>query len=1185
MLSGYPVAAMSQKMTLKATNANLDQVFRMIKNNSGYGIAYNIAVARNITGIDLDVKDATVETVLDICLKNTNLSYVIRDGAIVVQSPQQPPGTAAQANPSIRGSVKNSVDGLPLPGVTVTVEGTKAATMTDQSGNFVIAVPEAGGTLVFKYLGYEDVRTAIAGRKVIQVTMREVNANIDNVVVTGYQQISKERATGSFGKLTQEQLDQTLAYSVFDKIEGLSGGVLFDPLGITIRGVSTLNANRMPLVVIDDFPISVDDVNNEDELAGLHRALESINPNDIASVTILKDAAAASIWGVRASNGVIVITTKRTSNREPEIEFTANYMVSPRPDVGKLPYSSPGTYLEMEMERYRAGWCNSFITSMDTYYYMMSDVVYYNARFMQGAATRQELNNALFRVGNIDNRYEFSDLFLRSKTQQQYNLSVRQSTTFNNYSFSASYDKINSIYKGKDNDRMTLNFQNMFKPSDYVQASVSVNLIIRQDDNNGMSFSDLFNVFPYEGILDQEGNYTSMNRATASMNGGTPYRDAFYEANKHYLPYDWEYNLKREFDNKNNSVRSTDLRIQTGITVKPLGNEDLKLAALYQYERSYTATDDLQNEETFYVRNLVNQYAQKDKTYPVPKGSVFDQSYGYSNSNNLRLTASYFKTIDRHQFVLFGGFEVRENYLERSQNRRYGFNEQTQTWAPQMNLGVSYPRNFYPTNAYTIESAWNATQNYATTIDRFLSYFGNAAYTLDDKYDVTGSIRLDKSNMFGRSKQYREVPLWSVGAGWLISKENFFNIAWVDRLRLRATYGSNGNVDKSTSPYAIGQVTGSENNAFIGLQGAKIINPANPLLRWEKTMSQNYGVDFNLLHNKVNGKIDYYVKRSRDLLVSQPMNSTLGFNTAKINNGEIKNDGFEIELSVMPVRTANWSWNSRIAYSYSRNTVVSGGPGDISTTAATYLLNPAYDAYRTQPGRPRFYLMGLHWAGLDENGYPQIYRYDETAEDRRKLLKWNDPYVSLKFADMLYIGGKQAPHFGSWTNTLNYKGFNLSFMIQYKFGHYYKHTSPLDVANNDLYGLQQGNPITHYHEEWGDRWRNPGDENHTDIPRLPTNMPKAQIATGYYSDMVNYGDFQFARADHIRFSRVTLSYRLPDSVLPKEIRNLVITGQATNIGYIAFNKWKEDPERLPDMYGSSLQRSVPEYTFSVRLLF
>lgn len=1178
------VFASAQSISVKIQNGNLEDLFKQIK-NSGYYIVYNSNTAKAITGINIDMKDVKVNEVLDKCLANTTLSYTIKDETIIINQQQE-------GKKIIKGKVLDATTQSPLPFVSIFVPGTKTGTTTDENGNYQLIVPESAKTLVFSMVGYEEQRYTITEEKekTINVLLKEKLASLDDVVVTGYQTLPKERVTGSFGKITQEALDRTIAYSIVEKIEGIASGTLFDPLGISIRGVSTLSANRMPLIVIDDFPITIDDINNADQMAALNRALESINPADVASVTILKDAAAASIWGTRASNGVIVITTKRTSSREPVIDMSINFMFSPKPDVGKLPFASPQTYVEMETERYNAGWFKSFIDNMDSYYYTMSDLVYYTARFNQGLATQQELNDAIWRVGNIDNRYEFSRLFLRGRTQQQYNLSIRQNTTFNNYSFSVSYDKVNSIFKQQDNDRLTINFSNTFKPSDYIQTLISANIIFRNDNNNGVSFTDLYNILPYERILDDNGNYLPMNEFNLpgfSLSGSKHQRKDFYEANKNFLPYDWDWNIKREFDNKNNSTKASDIRLQTGLIITPLGNNDkIKVSANYQYERNASRNDNIQNTELFYVRNLVNNYAQTNGTYPIPKGSIFDQAYGSTNSHTFRLAGNVYQRFENKHFItLLGGIEIREEYNDRSQVRRYGYNEQSESWAKQMDFLTSYQRNFYPSNAYSIESAWSTTLDYHSKKDRFLSYFGNTSYTFADKYDITGSIRLDKSNMFGRSKQYREVPLYSIGIGWLLSKEKFFSIPWVDRLKIRATYGSNGNIDKSTSPYAIAQVTGSENNPNINLQGAKIINPANPLLSWEKTKTVNIGIDFTLLDHKIDGKIDFYNKKSSDLLTNQPMNSTLGFASAMINVGEINNRGVEVEIVANPIQSKTFKWTSELLYNYNRNKVISGAPGDIASYSISYILAPSYYDYRIQAGYPRYYFLALEWGGLDERGFPTFYRNDPSDPSKRILQKYDDPYRKITFDEAVYVGPAQAPHYGSWTNSFYYKNFDLSFMIQYKFGHKYKHTSPFDVSNNDLFGFQQGNLVPKYHKDFEKRWKNPGDELITDIPRLPTMWQRGKVPTYYYSDVVKYGTHQFASAAHLRFSRITLHYRIPQNSLPKTVKNLVLSLQVKNVGCIAFNKWGEDPENLSDMYGSSLQRTAPEFTFNIRASF
>jgi hypothetical protein len=569
----------------------------------------------------------------------------------------------------------------------------------------------------------------------------------------------------------------------------------------------------------------------------------------------------------------------------------------------------------------------------------------------------------------------------------------------------------------------------------------------------------------------------------------------------------------------------------------------------------------------------------------VPKGAIFDQAYSTSYSHDFQLTGNFYKVFGgKHAVAVLAGAEVREEYRDKSNSRRYGYNDQTLTWATQMDYRTAFPRNMYPNNAFSIESSFSTIYNYWMRQDRYVSTFGNASYTFDNKYDVTGSWRLDRSNMFGESPEYRQVPLWSTGVAWTISNEKFFNIPAINRLRLRATYGSSGNVDKSTSPFAIAAVGGSQTNSAILLQGAQYTNPANTELRWEKTKQLNLALEFALLNNRIYGEVEYYNKNSTDLLATKDINSTYGFTSAMINFGSMKNTGVDITVSGMIIKNKNLSWRTQINQSFNKNIVTKTDIEDISQIALSFLLSPN-SSNRLQAGMPRYYLLSIPWAGLSADGVPQFYHDKQIHNSLTTTLAANT--TAYGFNNLIYEGPTQAPYYGSWNNVIGYKQWELSFLAVYKFGHVYLHTSPFRVSNNDLYGFAQGNLVPHYAREFEKMWQKPGDEAFTDIPRLPFEYTgtTARSKTAWYNYAVNYGSHQVHNASLIRLQRVTLSYALKPSWLRGKVNDIRVIAQGRNLYTFTFNPYHEDPERLPDMMGNFLLSNSPEYTIGLQVAF
>lgn len=1186
----------AQTVTYSAKSVSLQKVFNAIKNQTGYLFFYRMEDLNNTQPVTVDLKEVPIEKALQQVLIDQPLTWSIENRTVIIVIKPNP---AEAYNPPAK-------DGLPPPqtitgtivddnntaisGASVVLQPVNRGTSTNEKGVFTFTnVPVGNYSLEVSFVGFKKIvrKVAVSDKPVTLAfnMIRDLNEEEELIVSTGYQTIPKERSTGSFATIGRKELDRTISYSIVDKLEGTVSGLLYDPLGITLRGVSTLNASRLPLVVLDGFPITIDrdenDYLDENEFSAFQRTMESISPGDVESITVLKDAAAASIWGVRAANGVIVITTRRSRSREPEINFSASVSSMPKPNVNKLPYANPQTQLAIEKGRYDAGWFDAFILNMDEYYYNLSDYAYTAARVEEGKLPAQTLADLERQMGSYDNRQDFSKLFMRPNIHQQYNLSVSQNAGFNNYRFSVAYDRDLAVMKQDEESRVVLNFTNQFKPVDWLLMSFGSNLSLRREKQNGVEMGDLYDILPHQSFVDENNDYTSQTTFLTSLNYGRPFREAFYEDSA-WLPYDWEYNLKREFDNKDNSINTTDLRLQGGVTIKPWKTDMVVVDMKYQYEKGSIRQDNMYNEETWETRFKVNQFASPTGNHPVPKGNIFDQQYNTSYSHDFLLTGKFYKEFGgRHLVALLAGAQVREEYRDRSNSRRYAYNPQTLTWATQMDYHSTYPRNMYPNNAYYIESAFSTIYNYWLREDRYVSTFWNAAYTLDSKYDITGSWRLDQSNMFGKSPKYRQVPLWSVGLGWSIDKESFFDIDFINRLRLRATYGASGNVDKSTSPYAIATVGGSQTNSELQLPGAQYTNPANPELRWEKTKQLNIGLEFSMMSNRINGEIEYYNRNGIDLLATKAINATYGFSTALINFGNMRNSGIDINLSAILLKKP-LTWRTQVLLSYNKNVVTKTDMEDLSKIALTYLLSPN-SSNRIQAGKPRYYLLSIPWGGLDPDGIPQFYHADKLENALTSTLATN----SFGFENLIYEGPTQAPYYGSWNNVFSFKQFELSFLAIFKFGHKYLHTSPFRVSNNDLYGFAQGNLVPHYAKEFENMWKKPGDELKTDIPRLPFEYTgtSARAKTAWYNNAVNFGSHQVLNATTIRLQRITLSYALKRNILPPKLKDLRFLLQARNIHTFTFNKYHEDPEHLPDMMGYFLLSTSPEYTFSIQASF
>ncbi|MCZ4695602.1 SusC/RagA family TonB-linked outer membrane protein [Ancylomarina euxinus] len=1121
---------LGQQVSIHAGEMTVREVFKEFKTQTGTFFMYSEEdISLDLT-VDVDFSQVSLEEALQEICKQVALSYEIVDNYVLItKKPSLVELPLQEQKKELKGTVTDS-DGNTLPGVSVVVKGTTIGVATDIDGNYAIQFDNENAIMVFSFVGMLRQEVLYTGQAVQNIILLPDSKQVSEVVVTGYQTISKERATGAFEKVGVKVLDEKSTFKVLDKLEGQTSGVLFDESGnMTIRGVSTMNANRDPLVVVDGFPIE--------------GHVETLNPDDIESITVLKDAAAASIWGARAANGVIVIVSKKNGKKgKPRVEFSSSLSMTGEPDLDDQPVVSTASFLEMEKFLADNGWqtmptgANQYpITQgMDTY-----------LRLNDGQISEAEANQILDGYRKVDVRNEFADLFLRKQVRQHYNLSISGAGEKNNYYMSLGYDDNDNFSKGNDSDRLIANIKISSELSDRISVNAGVSATLRNQYSNGISIGSLGSVSQYQTILDANGDYV-------------PQPQSYYQPTKEALvaqgyPYNWDYNLYQEYQNKDNSIKNTDLRMNFGLNIKLLKGLDFE--GRYQYEWGNEEGENLYNEETYNVRGFVNRFTYIDDDGSIvtnaPKGHIFSESFYKKKSYTTRGQLSFNRAFDanKHQINAIAGMEVRKTTSESSSYRKYGYDPQSLQFVS-INHNERYPMAISGSKGRISDDT-----KYLQEEDRFISYYTNTAYTYNDKYTVTASARLDDSNLFGADSKYRNVPLWSTGINWQLHKEDFMTSDLINRLTLRMTYGTNGNVSKTTSPYLIAQVTKDYRDQH---QYAYIKNPKNPSLRWEKTAVVNFGLDYALWNNRISGSLEYYSRKSTDLLGNVSLNSTYGFTSALMNFAEMSNKGVDASLLVKLV-DKQVKWNTSLNFSYNKNRVEKVEMPD--ETVSSYMSGTA------RVGKPLNYMYSYKWAGLSSEGFPQVFNEKGEAIDYETRL--DDP-TALK-----YEGTMTPKYYGSLNNVVTYKGFRLSMLMTYKLGYKFR------IPTIDYSSLKSSLKRNWVHEDYDKRWQQAGDEAHTDVPVLPANF--SQIG-GYFGSYSSGASHLVESASHIRFKEVILSYNLPKEWFKSlGINALVIGTQVRNLGVITFNNSGIDPENIPGLgkYGNS----NPEYTFSLKATF
>lgn len=566
--------------------------------------------------------------------------------------------------------------------------------------------------------------------------------------------------------------------------------------------------------------------------------------------------------------------------------------------------------------------------------------------------------------------------------------------------------------------------------------------------------------------------------------------------------------------------------------------EWLNYSAMFQYETSNGTTETLNQQESNYASAYINKFfkvIEEDyygtiyttPTYCLPNGDIYSTSQLTKNAYNFRQQLNYNQTIgSKHSVAALLGQEVRYSKIDYFDNTIFGYDPELLSW-PSYNLKDL--ASFSGVLGYAQLSASDVSAK-REMVNKFVSFYGNGSYTYDNKYVVSGSLRWDRSNLWGTSSKYQNKPIWSVGASWNIDREEFFSSTTIDMLKLRATYGIGGNIGRNTAPYLIAKYYPS---SFVdGIYGT-VSTPPNKDIRWEKTSTFDLGVDFALFKNRLNGSVDYYHKNSVDLLAMINGSPTQGFGYATLttNNGAMVNTGIDLTLAGSIIQGRMVNWNANLVYSFNKNKVTQ-----------IHLDAPTYDSRLTMPtsyptlGNPYFGIYGYEWVGLNENGDPVI----KDAEGNPTAGQVTDG-KAVKF-----LGTSVPKHSGSFTNIVNYKNFDFSLMLSYAFGHKVRDTYTPTIT------MASGR-ITSAHKDIMNRWEKPGDEAFTNVPRLVFSNDQANYNT-YRNSQYKYSDLFVYNASNIRISNISLAYRVPSAICQKAfLQNARLQFNVENLATIAFD--------------------------------
>ena len=1130
-------SAFAQKVTLSENKLPLNKIFERISEQTGYDFLVSTANLKRSKPVTITVKGEDLNIVLDKIFKDQPLSYVIQDKMIVISEKESKNSEKAEdrlLNPVAISGMVTDTTGSPLQGATIRIKNSERKTFTDRDGRFTINA-EAGAEIEVSFIGYRSYTFSVdAVQKFLKIVLHASASSLNevNVVSNGYQILPKERATGSFSQVDSTLISRRVSTDIISRLEGVVPGLLFNrntstsasgQTDISIRGTNTLFSNSQPLIVLDNFPYD-GDINN-------------INPNDIASITVLKDAAAASIWGVRSGNGVIVLTSKKgRQNQKLAIELNANVTIGAKPDVFYSPnFLDANDYIDIEQDLFKQGFYNPALTDPGQ---VVSPVVQILADQQAGTITPQAANAQIDALRAKDVRNDLSKYFYRKSVLQQYDLNFRGGGKQSDYFFSAGNDYSTSSQAGNSGNRFTLNGNYNFYPIKNLTLSAGIKYIQSASQNNSpvgniYTGGHYYNsIFPYDQLADASGNALPI------------VRDYNYNLTSNSPPpgfLNWQFRPLDELNNADNQTHSLDNLLNFGASYQLIPG--LSANVKYQYEKASVLVNDYYSTSTYYARNLINQYTQQNPdgtlTYPIPVGGILQQSNAYLTSQQIRAQLNYAKTFDqKNELNAIAGAEVRSAINSGESNTAYGYNKNTETNF----TAIDYYDNFNLTPSDFGSSQIPNNLGFSKTTNNYVSYFSNAAYTYNSRYTLSVSGRIDKSNLFGVTTNQKAVPLYSTGFSWDLSKESFYHMDWFPYLKIRATYGYNANVN--TSATAVTTLQQQSNSFYSGIPYDDIANPGNPNLRFEKVRMANFGLDYNTKNSIVSGSLEYYLKKTSDLFGSSPLPPSSGLNTFFGNTASTRGNGFDIVINTRNIYNANFKWTSNLLISHVLDKVT---VYDAPTSVSGYLAAGSGNGGTITPlaGRPIYAIYSYRSGPLThDSGDPQGYLNGKLSSDYTSIIS------NATVKDLYFDGPSRPTTFGSFRNSLVFKNWALSANIIFKLDYYFRRSSTGISEPAIVYG--------NVNKDYANRWQQPGDESHTSVPSVQA-ADNADRDNFYY-----YSQSLVDKADNIRLQDIRLSYdfiKRGASKLP--FSHLQVYVYLNNVGIL----WRANHDHLdPDLF-------------------
>ena len=1064
-----------------------------------------------------------------------------------------------------------------LVGVTVAVKGsTSGGAITDENGRYMILVPNESGTvIVFSSIGFEKKEVAVGDKKVIDVTMTEKSAYLDEVVVTGYQNVNRRELASAVSQIEMDEIKLSDKFSIDQMLAGQVAGMSVTTTGggpsatpkIRIRGTSSLYGNTAPLwvldgIILDDNSVNWDASGNLDPLAEdaqylVGNAIAGVNPNDIESITVLKDASATAIYGVQAANGVIVVTTKKGRNGPAQVTYNGSVSINQRENYRRLYLMDAGERVQLSKD---------LLDSRLSYTRKDFNLGYemLKAQYDAKKLTRSQFDAAVTEM--IDRNTDWFDLLFRNAVTQNHTLSLsggNESTTY--------YSSVGaSISPGTAREEVSKRYTATLKVNSWISPKVYIGFQLNGSITDNQGYHSSFNPDSY---ARETARTIPAYNADGSLFFYRPY-ESFSTSNMANQTY--AFNALHESQTTGNYADLASLTGLMNFVWKIYDGLRYEMTGSYVYNATKTTT--WAQEDSYYV-NQLRGYVFDELEFGssfwnesvIPQGGVLSKSEATKTTLDIRNTLSYSKDFKGHLVSALATSEIRSVITDGFSGTHYG-------WMPERGQVISPSY----TDAYIVDLKNGAftpviTDNRANTV----SWIFSGIYSYKDKYTLNANVRMDGSNQFGENPKYRFLPIWSVAGKYALTNEAFMKPYedWLSYLALRLSYGIQGNVDKGTSPDLVMQIGSIDSNT--GMATSTVAYWPNEDLRWEKTTQYNVGLDFSFLLDRITATVDFYKKVGTDMIVNKTISAVNGYTIRKINGGNVNNSGVELAVKFTPLQTKDMRLVIGFVHSYNKNELIKAND-ETNNTRENMLSGSALIE-----GEALGTIYSYPFAGLDhETGLPVFYdkKGNTSATWLSKTYKNYTLYEDE--IELVKSGVVSPPHTGGINLEYRWKEWILRGSFTYSLGA----VNRLPFIYGDYDSVFD--PEKNVTREILNRWREPGDELHTNIPALYddntyTNLGvrpmRANVDHIYGTSMYDYSTARVCSTNNLRLRSLSLSYIFNKKMLKKmHLSNFQISAQANNLFIIADKRWHGfDPEQ-----GSSANSSIPRtYSLSVTIGF